>query len=345
MGGGLRRHPGLQPRLRPPLRRRAEPVPPQHAGGRPGRLGHRSHLPQRLGTGAVGGLRLPGPGERGPFRVPGLADHRPVEPVGHRAGPDGHLAAPGPLLPLPGPDQRPGPDGRVHPVLHHPHGRGHDGAEGAGRGVHPSVGGPIPLSHPELHRRHPGDRRGRHLHLREPGHPPPAGHRDRGTGRIPAHRLRPPRRPPAGQGPARIRAPVARERAHPVQDGAPRRHVARRRGRGLQPTRPAIGGRLRRQRPRHHRTQGVRGAAGPPRRARPADRAGQPAVGPRPGRADAGAIPSDRRPGRRVLHRPRQLQGRQRLAGPRGRRPAPPGGGGPLRRAPAGRRHRGPPRW
>jgi PAS domain S-box-containing protein len=49
----------------------------------------------------------------------------------------------------------------------------------------------------------------------------------------------------------------------------------------------------------------------------PADGAGQPPADPGPGRADAGAGPAVGRPGGRTLHRPRQLQGLQRLAGPR----------------------------
>ena len=72
---------------------------------------------------------------------------------------------------------------------------------------------------------------------------------------------------------------------------------ARRRSGGDQPDGPPVGGRLCRQHSRHHRTQGVRGAAGPPGAARSADRAGQPATDPRSGRADAGA--ARRRPANR----------------------------------------------
>ena len=97
-----------------------------------------------------------------------------------------------------------------------------------------------------------------------------------------------------------------------------------------QTDRPSVAG-LRRQHPRHHRAQEVRGPPRLPRPARPADRPGQPPAHPRPGPADAGAGPAHGRPGGGAVHRPRQLQGLQRLARPRRRRQAAADG----RRAPA----------
>ena len=84
---------------------------------------------------------------------------------------------------------------------------------------------------------------------------------------------------------------------------------------------------------RHHRAQGGRVPAPPRGAARSAHRAPQPHPDPRPGRPDAGPGPA-RVPTRgRALRRPRQLQGHQRLPGPRRRRQGAAGGGAPLRRA------------
>ena len=73
------------------------------------------------------------------FRFPGAGGPPPCGAC--RASRVGQMAIwqAGPLVPLPVPGQRPGPHGRVHPLLHHPDGRRHHGAEGAGRSVHPPV--------------------------------------------------------------------------------------------------------------------------------------------------------------------------------------------------------------
>ena len=96
VGGRLRRHPGGQPHRRQPLRRPSLRVPPPRPGGRPGRRGDHGHLPQRVGSGPLRRIRLPGPRERGPVRLPGVEDHRPVEPARHHRRPAGHLVGPGP---------------------------------------------------------------------------------------------------------------------------------------------------------------------------------------------------------------------------------------------------------
>ena len=62
--------------------------------------------------------------------------------------------------------------------------------------------------------------------------------------------------------------------------------------------------------------------ARPPGAARPADRAPQPRAVPRPARRRARPLAPHGRPGRRAVPRRRQLQGDQRLARARGRRPA-----------------------
>ena len=73
----------------------------------------------------------------------------------------------------------------------------------------------------------------------------------------------------------------------PIPRGARRRLLPLRRGGGEQPARQPLGGRIRRQPPRHHRAQGVRGPAPPRGAARPAHRPAQPHPDPRPGRSDA----------------------------------------------------------
>ncbi len=96
--------------------------------------------------------------------------------------------------------------------------------------------------------------------------------------------------------------------------------------------------RVRRQRPRHHRAQAVRGAVGTSGAARSADRSRQSTTDLRPGRPDAGPCPADGRLGRRLFHRPRQLQGRQRIAGAPGRRSPAQGGSGAIARPAQGQR-------
>ena len=240
-----------------------------------------------------------------------------------------------PVVPLAGPGRRPGPHGRLRPHLRHPDGRGHHGAEGAGRGHHPAV----------------SEDRFRSLiqnssdatmvlgadggvHLRQPGHHRPARARARrsASGSDPPSSSIP--RTASGST-ARLGSDLADSSDHVLvqfrmlrRDGG----LAGRRGRGQQPARPPLGERLRGQHPRHHRAQGVRGPPGPPGPPRPPDRPAQPPVDPRPRRADAGPVATVGPAGGRLLHRPRQLQGRQRLAGPRGRRPAAAGRGRPVRR-------------
>ncbi len=148
----------------------------------------------------------------------------------------------------------------------------------------------------------------------------------RRPGRADGHGLRPPGRPglPA-TAPRRGVPDVVGHRRPRIPHGPARRQSPGRRGGHLQPARPAVGGRIRHQRPRHHRAEEVRGPPVPPRPPRPADRSGQPPAHPGPGRPDAGPGEAHPRPGGGVLRRPRQLQGHQRLPGPRGGRPPPPG--------------------
>ncbi len=243
--------------------------------------------------------------------------------------------------------------GGLRPLLRHPDGRRHHGAErdghgteGGGRDDAAAERGPLPFAHSELLRRHHDPRLAGRVPLRLARHQGPPPVRARRARRAPLDRLRasrgPRHRPQAAQ---RERVPGRVGTGHlGIPHAAPRRDDARRRGRRVEPDRPRLGGRLRLEHPRRHRAQEVRGAPRLPRPARPADRAGQPPAHPRPGPADAGAGAALGRPGGGVVHRPRQLQGLQRLAGPRRRRQAAADGGRSAARHSALGRHRGPAR-
>ena len=224
-------------------------------------------------------------------------------------------------------------------VLRDPHGRRRVGAQGGGRVRDPRQRGPVPLARPALDRHHARHRR-RSAASRT---------RARRSGRCWASS----RPPPIGRDVTDFMHPDDVERvviqlgslvrAHVVADGVELRlgnvdGTWRTVEAVLTDLRaPPVGRRLRGQPARHHRAQGGRGPARAPRRARSAHRPRQPHADPRPGRADARAVPADAGAGRGAVHRPRQLQGGQRHARPRGRRPAAAGDRGTVRRRPCGR--------
>ena len=262
-----------------------------------------------------------------------------VGELAHRAG----------LAPVPAPvrtGHRPHHHGRVRPLLHHPHGRRHHGAEGGGRRRRPLQRGPVPLADPELVRRDHDHRRRGHLPL-----PLPC------RGRAPRLRAR---RAPRHAGPPTTSTPTT---AHLVRQQARRRlpgvagHRRRSnsaccagtaRGRDVEAVisnqlqRPSVAGYVANvrditERKKFEELLSHRALHDPltglANRQLILDRADQMLVRAR----------RDGAPGRRLLRRPRQLQGRQRLARPRGRRPPAPGRGQPAGRPAAVERHRGSP--
>ena len=95
-----------------------------------------------------------------------------------------------------------------------------------------------------------------------------------------------------------------------------------------QPTGRSRHRRHRRERARRHRARAPAGAAAAPGLPRPAHGTRQPRALPRSGRARAGTRGAQPRGRHGAVPRPRRLQDRQRLDGPRGRRPAALAGGG-----------------
>ena len=155
----------------------------------------RCHLPDRLGTGPVGRVRIHRPRGHRQVRVPFVDVRDRVEPGRHgrrRTGDLGRAAAVG--------ADRGAVDGAVHdgclrPDLRHPHGRCHDGAEGGGRGCRPAQRGPLPVTDPELLGRDHDHRRRGLLPLPVPRRRTAARLPTACPGRPQGDRLRPPGRP------------------------------------------------------------------------------------------------------------------------------------------------------
>ncbi len=221
-----------------------------------------------------------------------------------------------------------------HDRRHHRRGRGAAGA-GHARGRVPDAGR-------ELVGLPVAPRAGRDVSVRVAGVPGAEWLRARRARRRQARLDRPRRRPARGG-----RGPGPRDPPAGAGDGdLPR--TAQGRGRALVRVddhrcrrRVGRGRRDRRRHARHHRPQGRRAAAFARRAARLADRTAEPGAVPRPPRARAAPLAAAGRGACRPVPGPRPFQGRQRLARPRGRRPAADRRRGPDRRGAAPGRHGG----
>ena len=271
-------------------------VPDRRPPGRHG--GSVTHVarPPAVGTGHD---QRAGPGAgAGPLGRPGRGPH-----PGRRRDAGPLRARPAPRAPAPGPGPAPLPGLGLH---------------GTGR-KHRVPGGALGPHRPAV----VDHRAGAVVRGRAPGLDAVAG-----TGGGPGAGGTGPRPPPRGRRPGHAGRggppPTGDDLGGPGHDG----HRGDRGAAGRGPGQPAAG-RAGRPDGRARRSGGRAGRPGPHRRA---DRTRQPAgPGAAPGRR---ARPGPGRRGVGVLHRPGQLQERQRRAGPRRRRP-PPGGAGaaPDRRA------------
>ena len=161
VAGHLRRHLRGQPGRRSRVQGADKRPDSQSARHQPGGGGHGGHLPDGVGTGPLGCLRLHRVGERGERWVTCLAHHRRLEPGRHGRR---SIRSRSGLVPFGADavtDHGIDRDGRLRAPLRHPDGRGHHGAEGGGAGHPAPERGSVPVTDSELLRRHDDPQRNR----------------------------------------------------------------------------------------------------------------------------------------------------------------------------------------